>query len=169
MNLTRYKPFLVRFGFIAVIAFMISLAFNEITYAIQKEPTDRAPATFTVVVPHGTDARIKAGEQVSLLPEDITFVVGDVLEVKNNDSVSHQLGPIWTPPGATGKLVMEKATRASYTCSFQSSQYLGFDVRPAVTVSTRITALFLTVPTLAVLVFLYSLAWRPIKLGPKSA
>jgi len=36
-----------------------------------------------------------------------------------------------------------------------------------VTISTRITALFLTVPTLSVLIFLYSLAWRPIKLDPE--
>jgi hypothetical protein len=165
MNLNTFRPYLVRVAVITAISFVFSLGFNEITFAMTKEPTDRAPTTFTIVIPPGTSARIASGETVELLPEDATFVVGDVLEVKNQDSVSHQLGPIWTPPGTSGRLTVDTATRHSYTCSFSSTQYLGFDVRPAVTISTRLIALFLTVPTLGMLIFLYSLAWRPIKVA----
>lgn len=165
MDKALLTPALLRLTLITAVSFIFAFAFNEATYAMQKEPTDRAPTTFTVVVPDGTAARLEAGEQMNLLPEEITFVLGDVLEVKNEDSVSHQLGPIWVPPGATSRLNMEKADRFSYSCSFQSNRYLGFEVRPATTWGTRAVALFLTVPTLAVLVFLYSLALYPLKIN----
>jgi len=110
-----------------------------------------------------TARQIEAGEPVPSIPEEMVFVVGDVLEVKNEDSVSHQLGPIWVPPGSSGRLVMEQAEKLSLNCSFQSNQFLGLDVRPATNLNTRLIALFLTTPTLAVLIFLYSLAAYPIR------
>jgi hypothetical protein len=94
----------------------------------------------------------------------MVFVVGDVLEVRNEDAVGHQLGPTWTPPGAVSKLVMEQASRTAADCSFSSSGAMGLDVRPATTMGTRLTGLFLTMPTLAVLLFLYSLAAYPIRI-----
>jgi hypothetical protein len=163
MNKNMLRPVLLRLLVITVISLAFALAFNEITYMMQKDPADRSPQTISLMIPYGTNARLEAGENINLMPEDITFVIGDVLEVKNNDIVPHQLGPIWTPPGATGRLVMEKAEKVSYNCSFQSTQYLGFEVRPATTIGTRIMALLLTVPTLAALLFLYSLALYPIK------
>jgi hypothetical protein len=169
MDKSMIRPFMLRLVVITLISLVFALAFNEITFRMQKDPNDRAPQTISIMIPYGTNARLEAGENINLLPEDTTFVIGDVLEVKNNDIVPHQLGPVWTPPGATGQLVMSKAEKVSYSCSFQSSKYLGFEVLPATTISTRIIALLLTVPTLAALLFLYSLALYPFQSGPKNA
>jgi hypothetical protein len=157
------RPFLTRLIIISVVSIIFTILFNEATYLMQRDASDRAPQTITLVIPAGAAQQIEAGEPVPSIPEEMTFVVGDVLEVKNEDSVSHQLGPIWVPPGSSGRLVMEQAEKLSLSCSFQSSQFLGLDVRPATTMNTRLIALFLTAPTLAVLIFLYSLAAYPIR------
>lgn len=157
------RPFLTRLIIISGLSLIFTLLFNEATYMMQKDASDRAPQTITLVIPAGTAQQIEAGEPVPSIPEEMVFVVGDVLEVKNEDSVSHQLGPIWVPPGSSGRLVMEQAEKLSLRCSFQSAQFLGLDVRPATTMNTRLIALLLTTPTLAVLIFLYSLAAYPIR------
>jgi hypothetical protein len=93
----------------------------------------------------------------------MVFVIGDTLEVVNQDSESHQLGPIWVPPGATGSLVMEDIGKLAYSCSFSSTQYLGLDIRQPTTLGTRLLALSFAAPTMTALIFIYSLAARPIK------
>ena len=89
-------------------------------------------------------------------------MLGDVLEVENRDNVSHQLGPIWVPPGSTGSLVMERANNFAYSCSFQPSRYLGLDVREPTTMGTRFIALSFAAPTMTALAFLYSLLVFPV-------
>ena len=75
--------YMVRLGFILVISFVFAFAFNEVTYRLQKEPTDRAPQVIQLVIPQGTAQRIAAGEPVPDIPAEMVFVVGDVLEVIN--------------------------------------------------------------------------------------
>ncbi len=157
------RPYWIRLGIVSVISLVFAVGFNEATYALQKTPTDRGPKTIQLVIPAGTAEMIASGKPAPAIPEEMVFVVGDVLEVINQDSASHQLGPIWVPAGASGSLVMNQVERIAYTCSFQSQNYLGLDIRPPTTISTRITALVLTVPTLAALIFLYSLAAFPVK------
>ena len=159
----KKRPYLIRFGIVVVISLVFAVAFNEATYALQKAPTDRAPKTIQLVIPAGTADKIAAGDPALVIPVEMVFVVGDTLEVVNQDSANHQLGPIWVPAGASASLVMNQVERVSYTCSFQSENYLGLDIRSPTTLTTRFTALFLTVPTLAALIFLYSLAAFPIR------
>ncbi len=163
------RPLLNRLAAISLLSLLFALAFNEITYLFQKEATDRPPQTRTIVIPLGAAARLQAGEQVLELPEEMVFVVGDVLEVKNEDLVSHQLGPIWVPPGSSGRLTLNQAQKFTMSCSFQPGGYLGLDVRPATTWGTRFIALLLTAPTLAALLFLYSLAAFPLNASSKRA
>jgi len=162
------RPYLIRLGIVTVISLVFAVVFNEATYALQKTPTDRAPKTIQLVIPAGTAEKIAAGDPALTIPVEMVFVVGDILEVVNQDSANHQLGPIWVPTGASASLVMNQVEKVSYTCSFQSEKYLGLDIRPSTTISTRFTALFLTVPTLAALIFLYSLAAFPVD-GKKSS
>jgi hypothetical protein len=158
----RFRPYLIRLVIVIVISLVAVAVFNEAVYLVQKDENDRGPKTITLVIPNGTAQRIQAGEQVETIPPEMVFVVGDVLEVVNEDTVSHQLGPVWVPPGSTGKLVMEKAEASAVNCSFQSSQFLGLDVRQAVTWRTRLTALSFAAPTVAALMFIYSLLLYPI-------
>jgi len=156
------RPYLIRLGIVSLVSLVFAFIFNEATYILQKDPSDRAPTTVQLVIPAGTAEKIGAGQPVPSIPEEMVFVIGDVLEVVNQDSTSHQLGPIWVPAGATGSLVMDKVDRVSYSCSFKTQKYLGLEVRPPTTITTRVAALVLTVPTLAALLFLYSLAAYPM-------
>jgi hypothetical protein len=135
---------------------------SEGAYLLQRTDTDRAPKTIQIVIPEGTAKRVEAGEAAVPPLESSVFVIGDVLEVVNQDSADHQLGPIWVPPGTSGRLVLEEANKYSYTCSFTTSQYLGFDVRQGTTLQTRLAGLGISVPTTTAFLFIYSLAVYPL-------
>src|SRR5687767_3203416 len=85
------------------IGILIGLAISEVTFLFLRE-TARPPRVIEIVIPAGTAELVARGEQPPSLPEDMTFVVGDTLLVKNQDIVDHQLGPLWIPPGASARL-----------------------------------------------------------------
>ena len=159
----EYVPYLKRFMVILVIALAFVLTVNEVFYLLQKDKNDRAPQTIQLVIPDGTAELVEKGQAAPTIPEEMVFVVGDVLEVVNEDSVDHQLGPIWVPPGTTGSLKLEDANKYAYSCSFAPSRYLGIDVREATTIGTRLVALFFATPPMAIFMFIYSLLVFPIK------
>jgi hypothetical protein len=159
----QYRPYLKRFAIVVLLSLLGALVFNEVTYMLQKDKNDRAPRTVTLVIPAGTAERIANGGSEPSIPGTMSFVIGDTLAVKNEDSVPHRLGPVWVPAGATGSLVLKDANSYSYSCSFTPSQYLGIDVGQATDVTTRVAALAVSGPTLAGLLFLYSLLVFPVK------
>jgi hypothetical protein len=163
MKTQHLKPYLLRLVVVIVISIAFALIFNEISYRTQKDHADRAPHTVRLVIPPGTAVLVEAGQNPASIPSEMSFVTGDVLEVVNEDSAPHQLGPIWVPPGTTGRLVMEKADKLAYSCSFQTTQYLGLDVRSPTTFGTRLVALSFTAPTVGALLFIYSLLVYPVK------
>lgn len=162
----EYRPYIVRLLVITLISFVAMVIITEGAYLLQRDETDRAPKTIQLVIPAGASQRASEGEIVDVLPEDAIFVIGDVLEVVNQDSTEHQLGPIWVPAGSTGRIVLEEANKFSYSCSFTPSRYLGLDVRKPTTMRTRLTGLSISVPTTAAFLFIYSFLVYPIK--PKS-
>lgn len=159
---SKFRPYLIRLGIILLFSTLAALLINEVTFRFLNEGSDRAPTTVQLVIPAGTAEKIAAGEDIPTIPDQMKFVVGDILEVKNEDNVPHELGPVLVPPGATGTLMMQQEARLAYSCSFQSSQYLGVDIRPATTIGTRLVGLFLAAPTLTALLFVYSLAIWPV-------
>jgi hypothetical protein len=163
MNTSTLRPYLNRLVIVLIISLIFAVGFNEISFLLQKDKYDRAPETVTLVIPQGTAAQVQAGEDVPSIPSEMVFVLGDVLSVRNEDDVSHQLGPIWVPPGTTGSLVMEQAQNIVLSCSFATSRYLGLDVRQPTTMGIRLIGLGISVPTMAALIFIYSLLVYPIK------
>jgi hypothetical protein len=137
------------------IGLLIGLALSEITFIFLGE-TARKPKTIEVVIPSGTAELVRHGEQPPSLSKNMMFVVGDVLVVKNNDNVDHQLGPLWIPAGTTGQLVLGQTESLSYECSFQPGNYVGFDVRESLTLATRFYGIFYAGIPLGVLLALYS-------------
>ncbi len=162
MNTIPWQAYIKRFVLVAVISLGLVVSINEISFLMQKEPYDRAPQTVQIVIPPGTAELVEQGKESVTPPEDMVFVIGDVLEVVNQDDVGHQLGPIWVPPHSVGRLALERAERYAFSCSFQTSRYLNLDVRQATTLSTRLIALGLSFPTMATLIFIYSLLAFPI-------
>ena len=159
----EYRPYLLRLVVIFLISLAMMLIITEGAFLLQRDETDRAPKTIQIVIPEGASQSVEAGEDVISLPEGSVFVLGDVLEVVNQDTVNHQLGPIWVPPGAVGSLMLDEANEYSYTCSFVPSQYLGFDVRQPTTWTTRLVGLGISVPTTTAFLFLYSFLVFPVK------
>jgi hypothetical protein len=142
---------------------VLILVGSEIAYKYVRDVGDRAPELVELVIPPGTAARVEAGAAVPSIPEEMVFVAGDTLLVRNQDVVAHQLGPLWIPAGAGASLVLEKPERIAYSCSFQTSKYLDLNVRPPTTLSTRIAALSLTVPPTTMFLFLYSIIIWPLR------
>lgn len=159
----EYRPYLVRLLVIVAISFVAMVVITEGAFLLQRDETDRAPKTIQLIVPAGASQRAANGEAVDVLPDGVVFVIGDVLEVVNQDSTDHQLGPIWVPAGSTGRIVLEEANKFSYSCSFTPSRYLGLDVKKPTTIRTRLTGLSISVPTTAAFLFIYSFLVFPIK------
>jgi hypothetical protein len=139
-----------------LIGLILGVAINEITFQFLRE-TARAPKVIEIVIPQGTADQVARGETPPTIPDSMTFVVGDTLLVKNNDTVNHELGPLWIPAGSSASLSLGEAQSYAYSCSFQPTQYFGIDVREALTPSTRLTGIFLTGAPLGVLIAVYAL------------
>src|SRR3972149_4829745 len=160
---TDFTPYIIRLVIVFVIAALVAIAINEGAYLFQVDRNDRVAGVVRLVIPLGTAEQVAQGEPAPGIPDKMSFVVGDVLEVKNEDTVDHQLGPVWVPPSTTGRLVLKEANRFSYSCSFSPDKYLGLDVLQRTSFATRLTGLAISAPTLAALLFIYSLAAFPMK------
>jgi len=138
-----------------VIGIVVGAAISEITFLFLRE-TGRAPKEILLTIPAGTAEQVARGEQPPALPENMIFVVGDVLTVKNEDAVDHQMGPLWIPAGASAHLALAVEENLAYECSFQSTKYIGLDVREPVTLGTRLYGILYAGIPLGVLLALYS-------------
>ena len=141
-----------------LIGLLIGVAVGEIPFIFQRE-TARQPKTVTITIPLGTAERVALGEQPPTIPENMVFVVGDVLVVENNDSADHKLGPLWIPAHTSAQLALSQKENLAYECSFQPGKYFGLDVREPLTMSTRIYGIFYAGIPLGILIVLYSFAF----------
>jgi len=139
-----------------LIGLAIGAAISEVTFIFLKESA-RAPDTIILTIPAGTAESVAQGEQPPSLPDNMTVVVGDSLIVRNQDSVDHQLGPLWIPSGAEANLRLGTVASLAYECSFQTSSYMGIDVREPVTFGTRLYGIIYAGLPLGVLIALYSI------------
>jgi hypothetical protein len=138
-----------------LIGIAIGAALSELTFLFLRE-TARAPKTILLTIPAGTAEQVARGEQSPALPDNMIFVVGDVLIVKNEDAVDHQMGPLWIPAGASAQLALTIEENLAYECSFQTSKYIGLDVREPVTWGTRLYGILFAGIPLGVLIAVYS-------------
>jgi len=137
------------------IGVLVGLLVSEVTFLFLRE-TARAPKSIEILIPEGTAELVALGQQPPTLPQDMTFVAGDVLIVKNQDLVDHQLGPLWIPAGASARLELGEARNFAFECSFQPDKSIDLDVREALTLSTRLYGILYTGIPLGVLIALYS-------------
>ncbi len=152
MSKTALKRILISL----LIGIVIGAALSEITFIFLQESA-RAPKAIILTIPAGTAEQVARGEQPPTLPENMIFVVGDVLIVKNEDAVDHQMGPLWIPARASAHLALGTEENLAYECSFQPSNIIGLDVREPVTIWTRLYGiLFVGIP-LGILLALYSI------------
>ncbi len=138
-----------------LVGLVIGLLLSELTFYFLGE-TARKPTTITVVVPAGTAELVAQGEQPPSLPQNMNFVTGDVLIIDNQDSVDHQLGPLWIPAGTTGHLVLGEPESLAYECSFQKNKYVGLDIHDPLTLGTRIYGILFAGLPMGLLIAVYA-------------
>ncbi len=162
--MTFPKEFLLRMLIIIVISVVVAGLVSEVAFRMQGNITSRDPQTILLVIPPGTAAKVAQGQ--SVLPAGQVFMQGDTLEVKNEDSVTHTLGPLVIPPGATASMKLNDVGSVSYTCSFQPTKYYGITVEQGLGLGIRLEAALLAGIPLGIVLGLYSMLIKPLKPKP---
>lgn len=87
-------------------------------------------AALEVVIPPGAGRRIAAGEDLTLLPAQVTLRVGDVFRIVNRDDRTHVVGPFSVQAGET--LTQRFTSTGSYRgrCSVHPSGDVVIEVVP---------------------------------------
>ena len=163
MTFQSLSPYLRRLVVVLLISTLAVFLISEIGIRLQNESSARPAQTVELVIPSGTAAKVDAGLDPPGIPAEMTFVLGDVLLVKNEDNVGHSLGPLLIPPGSQASMPLDRADNLALSCSFSASKYLGIDISPPTTLGTRLLALGFAVPPTAAMVYVYSLLSFPIK------
>lgn len=154
----------VRIGIALLIGITGGILVTEGSYQLNKDPANRdQPQQVELVIPAGTAEKLAHGDVVLGIPTEMTFVEGDILVVRNEDSVSHQLGPVWVPPQSSGVLQIQEANTYSYACTFEKSKVLGLNVLPRLTLNARIQGVLTVALPSAIMIVLYSLLVFPIR------
>jgi hypothetical protein len=166
MNPTLVHNFLRRLFGLLLISILIVLIISEGFYLLIRNGSERAPEKIEITIPSGTADSIAAGGSGPELP-NMVFVVGDTLIVHNLDNTSHELGPIWVPPGTSGSLVLGEANDFIFNCSFQNTKFLGLTVRDATTWTSRLSALWYGTPPIWMFLLVYSFVLFPLKTHDK--
>ena len=138
-----------------IIGLGLGVAVSEIPFLFLRE-TARPPRDVVITIPKGTAEQVARGEQPPTIPANMIFVVGDVLVVKNDDSVDHKLGQLWIPANSSAQLSLEQEANLAFECSFQPGNYFGLDVREPLTASTRLFGILYVGLPMTVLIALYS-------------
>jgi len=163
----KLRPYILRFLKIFFVSLVVIFTISEVSFRVLKFNIDRGPERIEMVIPLGTAAKVASGEEAPGIPDEMIFVLGDVLVVFNEDVVTHELGPLLIPAGASASFPMDAAETLALSCSFTSGKYLGVDVREPTDWETRLLAMFFSVPPTATLIFLYSMAVKPVDTGKK--
>jgi len=138
-----------------VVGIFLAGIISEAAYRFQAGSQDRAAGIITLVIPAGSAEQVSQGEQPASIPEGMTFVVGDTLVVKNEDSVDHQLGPLFIPRGSSASLTFQQVANLAYVCSFSRAKYLGLDIKAPLTIFTRLVGIMSVGLPLGALIALY--------------
>lgn len=160
------KALLLRMLYFAIGGVLVAAVFSEISFRLQGNTTSRDPQIIQLVIPPGTSEKVAQGQNV--VPTDQVFMIGDTLEVVNNDSVTQTLGPLVIPPASSAQMKLDQAGNLSYTCSFVPSQYYGILVQEGITLGMRLQAAFIAGIPLGLLIGAYSLVVKPLKPKPKA-
>ncbi len=160
------NPIVRRSLLLLVLGLIFGALLAEIPFLLfpQMNIATRPAQEILLVIPPGTARRVASGQQPPSIPQNMSFVVGDTLVVKNEDSVEHQLGPLWIPAGSSASMKLNTDQKYAFQCSFVPSKIFGLNVSEALTWDTRLWGIFIGGVPMAMLFVLYSLLiWPPKK------
>lgn len=162
MKASLQNTLLKRFAISMIFAFLFGFLVSEASFQLLTRDTERESEDFYIKIPDGTADRVEKGFSVPSIPESMVFFEGDRIIVENNDSVSHQLGPVWVPSGTSGVLTLEKPQSYSLSCTFQPTQIMGLEVRPRLTNNIRFQGILAIGLPSGVLIWLFSIVILPV-------
>jgi hypothetical protein len=146
------------------ITFLISMGFAfgvaEISYQMVKTQSDHTPRQIEILIPPGTANNIALGKPGPALP-DLRFTEGDQIIVRNMDSVSHELGPLWIPSQSSSVLTLDRPSSYSLSCSFEPSKSIDLQVVPRAQTSDRVLGILSVGLPTWIMTWLYSLIAPP--------
>ncbi len=151
------KEIIKRFSLSMLAGLLLGWGLSEASYYFLQTGETRPPQTVELEIPPGTAERVASGLADPSLPASMVFVVGDTLLVKNQDSVPHQLGPLFIPAGASASMLLSVAQDYAYSCSFRPDKYIGLSVQSPLDFSTRLTGVLEAGVPMGFLIALYSL------------
>jgi hypothetical protein len=138
-----------------LVGIILALVLTEMAYRFQAKPQDRDGKQVRLMIPLGTADLLKSGGASPNIPEGMTFVVGDVLVVENQDAVDHQLGPLFIPKGTIARLTFTKPENLAYACTFTPEKYLGLEIKQPLTIATRMVGILSAGIPMGMLIALY--------------
>jgi hypothetical protein len=151
----------IAIGMLAGLA--IGAGISEATYYFLRGGEARTPEVIEITIPAGTAEKVRNGQSEPSLPAAMTFVIGDTLVVKNQDSATHQLGPLFIPPGTSASLQLDATQKYAASCTFQPGRYFGLDIRSPLTLESRIVGILQAGVPLGFLLVLYGVFALPYK------
>jgi hypothetical protein len=150
------KNFVIKRILISIgLGLLFGVLISEVPFLFLRD-TARMPREIVLTIPAGTADQVARGEQPPSIPQNMTFVIGDRLLVRNDDSVDHKLGPLWIPANSSAQLSLDQEESFAYECSFQPGNYFGIDVHEPLTPGTRIYGIVYVALPLSILIALYS-------------
>ena len=147
---------LKRIGISLLLGLLLGAVISEVPFLFLRE-TARPSEEITLIIPNGTSEQVARGEQPPSIPENMSFVVGDVLVIRNDDVVDHKLGQLWIPANSSAQLSLDQEQNFAYECSFQPGNYFGLNVNEPLTLGTRFYGILYAGIPLGVLIALYVL------------
>jgi hypothetical protein len=163
------NPIIKRVLIFSVAGLIFGTLLTEIAFMVMPGMDTRPPRQVVLVIPPGTAQSVAQGQQPPSIPQGMTFVVGDTLVVKNEDSVQHQLGPLWIPAGSSASMPLDVAQNYSFQCSFVPTKLFGLSVNQPLTVGTRLEGIVVGGIPVAIIAALYSFMLWPLKKTPPSS
>jgi len=161
------NPIVRRSIIFGIVGLVFGALLSETAFLVMPGMDTRGPKQVLLVIPPGTAQRVALGEQPPSIPTNMMFVVGDTLIVKNEDSVEHQLGPLWIPAGSSASMPLKTDEKFAFQCSFVTTKVFGLDVNQPITGGTRVEAFIVGGIPVAIITVLYSLLlWPPKKATP---
>ncbi|MFH2040003.1 MAG: hypothetical protein ABIJ65_11275 [Chloroflexota bacterium] len=144
-----------------LVGLLIAGIVSEGAFQSMGNTISRPPQIVELVIPAGTSEKVSNGQ--SVVADGMIFMVGDTLELINQDSIAHTFGPLFVPPGSSARLSLDTPESLAFSCSFEPSQYYGLDVREALSPGTRIKGILLAGIPMGLLLSVYSVIAWPFK------
>lgn len=158
-----FRTAVKRIAISMIVGLLLGVAVSELSFRLLDTGETRPPRLVQLDIPAGTAARVAQGQADPTLPTSMNFVVGDQLVVNNHDSVSHNLGPLFIPPGASASMKLGSEQGYTLSCSFEPSKYIQLTVLPPLTASTRVIGVLEAGLNVGFLIAVYAVFAMPSK------